>query len=130
MKLQNPLEITFYADNDLGVTITHNDVEQQVQVVDTVTVTLTLEPNKDHVISIEQQSNSLGKFLYVKKIKLAGLNITKFMHEKQTCKVIDKYTSQQIADFIEDLGEPDRMIISIPNNFYLNMLSRQDLIDF
>jgi hypothetical protein len=131
MRLKNLLEFDFNSNTPISVKIALNNVVQEYTVNGPSPITVTLDPlpdfNSSHVLEITQSSE---EFLYIDRIKLGSMVVTEFMHHNYTCKVVDTKTGDPIGVFINDLGPPDKMIITIPYNFYEIILNRLDLVVF
>jgi hypothetical protein len=131
MRLKNKLEFNFNSNSPISVKIALNNVLQEYTVNGPTPITVILDPLLDfkssHVLEITQSSE---EFLYIDRIKIGSMVITEFMHHDNICKVVNAETGDPIGVFINDLGPPDKMIITIPFNFYEIVLNRLDLVVF
>ena len=129
MKYTNTLRITFYADVGLPVEIQHNETADVVVIKKYQDYTLTLAPNENHTIKISLKDHPYQKFLYIKKVYLGNLDITKLLHYDNICSVTLKENNEIIGNFLEDLGLPDVMTIQLDKYFYSTIIKYIDLIE-
>lgn len=128
MKYKNTLSITLNSDVALPITVTHNQQVSNFTLQNQLTYDIILDPGMDHSIQLEQSANSYSKFFYIKKVLLGNINITELLHHDNICSVVDKESQNKIGNFIEDIGQNDRVLLQINNNFYSIIFKKIDLV--
>jgi hypothetical protein len=81
----------------------------------------------DNVVEIQQESSDGNTFFNIDSICLGNLNITELLHQCGICQIRDS-TGNKIADFVHDIGAPDRVIININRNFYSKIVQYIDVV--
>ena len=123
MKYQNTLTITMYAETAVAVRINADTVV----INNTVEYQVVSEPNIDYTVTIEH-ADCVDNFFYIKRVKFGLLDITDLLHHNGICSVNSKETGDKIANFVEDVGSPDRVVIQINQDFYKQIFTYSEII--
>jgi hypothetical protein len=81
----------------------------------------------DNVVEIRQESSDGNAFFNIDSVCLGNLNITELLHQFGICRIQDS-TGNKIADFVHNIGAPDRVIININRNFYSKIVQYIDVV--
>jgi hypothetical protein len=128
MKYKNTLSIIMSSDVTIPMAIVHNQQVTNFTLQNQLNYDIILEPNMDHSIQLEQTANSYSQFFYIKKVLLGSIDITELLHHDNICSVVDKESQNKIGDFIEDIGQNDRVLLQINSNFYSIIFKRIGLV--
>jgi hypothetical protein len=80
----------------------------------------------NNVIELQQDESDRHDFFYIKSVEFGRLNIVDLLHFG-ICKVVDP-SGNKLADFVEDIGKTDRVIITINQDFYSLVIKHIDRI--
>jgi len=127
VKYQNTVTITMYAQVPVSVLIDVNGCNNVVEINNTVEHQLVLEPDTDYTIAIEHATR-VNNFFYIKRVKFGLLDITDLLHHDGICSVTSKESGHKIANFVEDIGGPDRVTIQINKDFYKQIFTYSEII--
>lgn len=86
-----------------------------------------LDLSMDNVVELRQESSEGNTFFNIDSVCLGNLNITEILHHDGICRIQDS-SGNKIADFVHNIGAPDRVIISIKRNFYSIIVQHIDLV--
>jgi hypothetical protein len=86
-----------------------------------------LDLSMHNVIELRQESPEGNAFFNIDSVCLGNLNITETLHHGGICRIQDS-TGNKIADFVHNIGAPDRVIISIKRDFYSKIVQHIDVV--
>ncbi len=119
MRYDNTLKLFLSAPAPIPIRIGLNNKKYSTFTInDPQIYCVNLSHKQAHEISIEQTDNQCNEFLHVEKIVLGNINITGLMHIDHVCSVVLKKNNQLIGQFVDTLGSPDMMKITIDVLFY------------
>jgi hypothetical protein len=86
-----------------------------------------LDLSIDNIIEFRQESSEGNTFFNIDSVCLGNLNITEILHHSGICRIQDS-TGNKIADFVHNIGAPDRVIININRHFYSKIVQHIDVV--
>ena len=86
-----------------------------------------LDLSIDNVIEFRQESPEGTAFFNIDSVCLGNLNITEILHHGGICRIQDS-TGNKIADFVNNIGAPDLVIININRYFYSKIVQHIDVV--
>ena len=133
MKYDNIIKIQLESIIDLPVTITVNGHPNRVVVSGTTFYEVSIRNRTDYIITIEQETNDLDTTLSFKKLVLGKFDVTEILRYVNfdrtiSCSTVSKLTETPIGKFIEAVGKNDKVILTVPSEFYKYVVDKIHLV--
>lgn len=114
--------IKFNIENNNGVEILAWLNQKPIAISEEFTVDL----NCNNVIEIQQANSDQHEFFYIKSVEFGRLNVVDLLHFG-ICKIVDP-NGNKLADFVEDIGKTDKVVININPDFYYVITKHVDRV--